>query len=85
MSVHIRPFSELTHLGTQALIRELGVVDALRFLSQFRTGSGNYTAEREQLFEGMSVHDIVAEIKTRRTANVPPDDPADAGSGRAST
>ena len=42
-------------------------MDALRFLSQFRAGTGDYTAERNQLFEGMSVKDIVQEIKERRT------------------
>jgi hypothetical protein len=67
MSVHIQPIASLTHRATHALIQELGVVDAIRFLNQFRAGSGNYTAEREQLFAGKSVKDIVAEIKARRT------------------
>ena len=67
MSVHIQPIAKLTHRATHALIQELGVVDAIRFLNQFRAGSGNYTVEREQLFESMSVKDIVAEIRARRT------------------
>lgn len=67
MSVHIQPISELTHRATHALIQELGVVDTIRFLNQFRVGSGNYTVERDQLFEGLSVKDIVSEIKARRT------------------
>ena len=67
MSVYIQPIARLTHRATHALIQELGVVDAIRFLNQFRVGSGNYTVEREQLFEGMSVKDIVAEIKAQRT------------------
>jgi hypothetical protein len=66
MSVHIQPIAELTHRATHALIQELGVVDAIRFLNQFRVGSGNYTAEREQLFVGMTVQAIVAEIKAQR-------------------
>lgn len=67
MSVHIQPIASLTHRATHVLIQELGVVDAIRFLNQFRAGSGNYTKEREQLYEGKTVKDIVAEIKARRT------------------
>ena len=66
MSTQIEPISELTHRAINALIREFGVVDTIRFLNQFRTGSGNYTAEREQLFQGMSVKDIVNDIKVQR-------------------
>jgi hypothetical protein len=50
----------------QTLIKEIGVVDTIRFFNQFRAGSGNYTAERDQLFQGMSVKDLVREIKAQR-------------------
>ena len=66
MSAQIQPISELTHRVTNTLIKEFGVVDTIRFLNQFRAGSGNYTIEREQLFQGMSVKDIVKEIKAQR-------------------
>ncbi len=66
MSAQIQPIAELTHRATNALIKEFGVVDTIRFLNQFRAGSGNYTMEREQLFQGMSVKDIVKEIKAQR-------------------
>jgi hypothetical protein len=66
MNVNIQPLSELTNRATNALVKELGAVDTLRFLSQFRAGSGNYTAEREQLFKGESVQSIVANIKAKR-------------------
>ena len=66
MSAQIQPISELTYRATNALIKEFGVVDTIRFLNQFRAGSGNYTMEREQLFRGMSVKDIVKEIKAQR-------------------
>jgi hypothetical protein len=66
MTTHIQPISEVTQRGTTALIREIGVVDTIRFLNQFRAGSGNYTVEREQLFKGMSVEDIVNDIKAQR-------------------
>ncbi len=66
MNVHIEPVSRLTERATRALIEELGVVDTMRFLNQFREGSGNYTTERKALFKGTSVEDLVAAIKARR-------------------
>jgi hypothetical protein len=67
MSVKLTTLHELNKRAEAALIKEMCVVDTLRFLSQFRTGAGDYTAERKRLFEGMSVRDIVREIKERRT------------------
>ena len=68
MSIHIQPLSELTHRARNALIQELGVIDAMRFLNQFRAGSGDYTADRETLFKDESVKSIVADIKALRRA-----------------
>ena len=45
------------------------IIDRLHFLNQFRVGSGDYTAERAQLFKGESVESVIAEIKARRTEN----------------
>lgn len=63
MSVHIQPIAVLTHHAKHLLIKELGAVDAMRFLNQFRAGNGDYTAEREQLFKGDTVQSSVADIK----------------------
>jgi len=41
-------------------------VDTIRLLNQFRVGSGNYTAERMELFQGLSVKDIAEQIKAQR-------------------
>ena len=67
MSVHIQPLSELTYRAKQALVQELGVIDAMRFLNQFMPGNGNYTEECELLFKGESVKSIVAGIKAQRS------------------
>lgn len=67
MSVHIQSISELTSRAKHALIQELGIIDAMRFLNQFRAGSGDYTVEREQLFKGESVKSILAGIKAQRS------------------
>lgn len=66
MNVRIQPLSTLNQRATDALIQEVGIVDTIRFLNQFRTGSGDYTAERGQLFQGVSVKDIVEDIRARR-------------------
>ena len=44
----------------------MGVVAALRFLNQFRAGAGNYTSERGQWLDELSLNQIAAEIKGRR-------------------
>ena len=40
------PLYEINRAGHAALVRELGVVDAIRFLNQYTPGRGDYTAER---------------------------------------
>ena len=64
--ITIQPISDVTQRATNTLIKELGIVDTIRFLNQFRAGAGNYTEERYQLYEGMSVKDIVRDIKAQR-------------------
>lgn len=66
MTANVQPISEVTRRGTNALIKEIGVVDTIRFLNQFRAGSGNYTRDRNELFEGLSVKDIISEIRAKR-------------------
>lgn len=55
MTVNLRPLAEVTHEAIDVLCREIGFVDTLRFLGQFTTGSGNYTEERDRLFEGLTL------------------------------
>jgi hypothetical protein len=66
MNAIIRPLAEITEEATAILIRELGIVDALRFLSQFRNGSGDYTKERGQWLDDLSLEQIVSGIKAQR-------------------
>ena len=66
MNAQIQPIMELNRRATDALVREVGVVNTLRFLNQFRAGSGDYTAERDQLFNGLSAKDIIREIRAQR-------------------
>jgi hypothetical protein len=66
MSAELRPLSELNQHVTAILVREIGLVDTLRFLSQFSTGSGDYTKERGQGLDELSLKQITLEIKARR-------------------
>lgn len=66
MTAQLQPIFEISQRATNVLIKEIGVVDTIRFLNQFRAGSGNYTVERDLLFKGMSVKDIVKDIKALR-------------------
>lgn len=66
MSFCIQPVAEISRRARNVLIQELGVVDTLRFLSQFRAGDGDYTKDKERLFERESVGSIMADIKAQR-------------------
>ncbi|MBK7917317.1 MAG: hypothetical protein IPJ94_13855 [Chloroflexi bacterium] len=68
MIAEIRPLIEVNQQAISLLYKELGVVDAVRFLKQFTQGYGNYTQEREVIFANKSLDDIVSEIEQRRTS-----------------
>jgi hypothetical protein len=55
--------SQLTRHAIHMLAREMGVVNTMRFLNQFVTGSGNYTQERDTLFQDVSLDDVLSQIR----------------------
>jgi len=61
----------LREVGLAALRERLGVVGAMNFMRQFEVGYGDFTKERHQLFEGMTIEDIYAEIKANRDKTAP--------------
>ncbi len=63
-----RPLSEITQEAVRILLREIGVVNTVRFLNQFTGGYGNYTEERHLLFDQMTVDEIVTGIERDRKA-----------------
>ena len=67
MSAHTMPLDEIRRAGLEALARELGPVGMVRFLQQFQTGHGDYTAERHQWLGNPSVSDLVEQIRAART------------------
>ena len=66
MITEMRPLVEINMQAINLLYKELGVVDAVRFLKQFTQGYGNYTQERDNLFANKSLDEIVSEIEKRR-------------------
>jgi len=66
MITDVRPLIEINQKAIHLLYKELGAVDAVRFLKQFTQGYGNYTQEREVIFANKSLDDIVSEIEKRR-------------------
>ncbi|NJM58626.1 MAG: hypothetical protein HC857_16140 [Synechococcales cyanobacterium RU_4_20] len=51
----------------QRLIDHLGYVNAIRFFKQFETGNGDYTQERHQWLDSLSLDEIWADIQKRQS------------------
>ena len=63
MTIQVRPLSEITEQAIDLLSKELGIVETVRFLTQFTAGYGNYTEEREILFKDLTLDDALAAMK----------------------
>ena len=68
MAIEARPLAEITAVALKTLYREIGIVDTVRFINQFTTGYGDYTHERQELVAGMTLDDMVSQIKRERSA-----------------
>jgi hypothetical protein len=66
MSMAMMSLEEIRAKGLQVLSRELGAVGLVRFLQQFETGYGDYTAERHTWLKERSVSDVVEKIEQER-------------------
>jgi len=62
-TINVRNPALVRKAGMDALVRELGIVGAIYFLRQFSTGQGNYTAEREILLEGITLDEIIKNVR----------------------
>lgn len=65
------PLAEVTRRALGLLNRELGPADAARFMTQFTTGTGDYTADRVALFEGRTVAELAADIRASVAESTP--------------
>lgn len=57
---------QIRRAGMEALKRELGVVGRTRFLQMFETGQGDYTEDRHEWQDQMTVEKIYARIQAKR-------------------
>ncbi len=67
----MRTATELYDLAWRALVRELGLADALRYRILFQPGSGDYCRERQALFSGIPMErwlDDLARWEQRKVA-----------------
>ncbi len=62
---------EIRREGLRALLERLGPGGTLRFLQQFDPGQGDYTAERAQWLEGMTIEEILSGARARGTSDQP--------------
>jgi hypothetical protein len=58
---------ELNRRGFNALVNALGYADAIRFIRQFDNGNGDYTKERHQWLDKLTIEDIWADIQQRQS------------------
>ena len=65
MNIQPTSLSEITQHAIDLLSKELGIVDTVRFLTQFTAGYGNYTEEREDLFKDLTLDEILATTKKK--------------------
>jgi hypothetical protein len=65
MIVQTKPLSEVTQQALAVLIKEIGVVNTVRFLNQFTMGYGDYTAERDTLFADLTLDALLTAVKQR--------------------
>ena len=63
MDTQTLTLSELTQRAVAALTREIGVAGTLRFLSPYRRGTGDYTAERQALLGDASLDELLKQAR----------------------
>ncbi len=65
------PLSEVRQIGLAVLLERLGPVGMVRFLQQFETGYGDYTAERETWLAETDIDTLAAQIQQQRQSPEP--------------
>ena len=61
-----KPLAAVPQEAITVLLREIGVVNTVRFLNQYGAGYGNYVEERDQLLGHLTLDEIIIEIKKDR-------------------
>lgn len=66
-----QPLTEITQEALRLLYRELGLVNTVRFLNQFTTGFGNYTAERSAWRKNQTPEEVLADLRNYQVQRTP--------------
>jgi hypothetical protein len=66
---------EIRMEGWKALTERLGPAGAMRFMMQYDPGHGDYSKERHQLFDDLSLDDLLASIERSKPEDQPPGQP----------
>lgn len=59
--------AELNQQAFKTLMDSLGYVNTVRFFKQFDLGSGDYSNDRRQWLDNLTIDDIWADIQQRQT------------------
>ena len=59
------PPEEIRTRGLHALKEELGPNGMIRFLQQFEVGQGDYTKDRHQWLDGLSLESLIGKLKSQ--------------------
>jgi hypothetical protein len=62
---------EIRKEGWQALTERLGIAGAIRFLTQYDPGHGDYTQERREIFAELTLEDALRQIEKQSQKNAP--------------
>ncbi|MDJ0658791.1 MAG: hypothetical protein QNJ42_04805 [Crocosphaera sp.] len=62
MKSNTKSLQEITEQAIKILSKEMGIADTIRFLNQFSSGYGNYTQERDTIFQDLTLDDILNRI-----------------------
>jgi hypothetical protein len=64
-----RTLEQIRLIGLEALSRDLGPVGMVRFLQQFEIGHGDYSTERHEWLDQLTVEEALEQIKRHRKAS----------------
>ena len=67
IEIDIRNPAQVREAGNAALKNALGVAGSAYFIRQLSSGQGDYTAERECLLEGITLEDIIKDVRERES------------------
>jgi len=68
-SIDFRNATIVRKAGLSALKKELGAVGTTYFIRQYNIGQGDYTAERDRLLEGITLEEIITNVRELDTRN----------------